>query len=715
MTSVASPSTAMPQRPRRKRAERDRPGYRPDVEGLRAVAVIGVVGYHAAVPFLTGGYVGVDVFFVISGFLITGLLLGQVARDGRFRLRDFYARRARRILPAAAVVMVATAIASAFVLPPLVQRDVSKDIVFSALNVGNWRFIAVQTDYLAAGQAQSPMLHYWSLGVEEQFYLVWAPLALLVVLTARWLRLPRFPALAVTMSAIVAVSLFLCVYWTSRSAPLAYLSSPSRAWQFGVGGLAALATRGLLDRRVPGPARVALGWGGAAAVVGAMVAFSDSTAFPGYAALLPTLGTAAIILAGTSPAGGSVGSLLATPPARAVGRLSYSWYLWHWPVLILFEAVKGPQSWPVKVVLMLASAVPAYLTMRLVENPLRLWPRLSRRPGWSLALGSAAISIPLVAGVALHSDANAVLNPSVSVAVKTTPLVGTTEGVHLLRDPPPPGTPFRPGPADARNDYPQLGYCQVPPQGPLSPECLFGVTTSATRAILFGDSHAAQWFPAVEALALERGWAVEVLTKSGCPAATMTVSSSQLGRVYTECDAWRQNSIERILNEPRPAMIFVSQLRGGYTGDDDLLERSWVTTLNALAGQGVPIIYLRDTPYPGKDIPGCVSGAMDDPNSCAFPRGGSVTPDPVADLVAAHHVQQTYLVDFTDVLCPGEVCEVVRDGILLYRDNSHLTATASALLAPRLEQSLVNQKLLTPADPPSAAAGSAGTSTTSGS
>jgi peptidoglycan/LPS O-acetylase OafA/YrhL len=622
-------------------------------------------------------------------------------------------RRARRILPAAGVVMVATAIASALVLRPLIQGDVSKDIVACALNVGNWRFIAVQTDYLDAGRAQSPMLHYWSLGVEEQFYLVWAPLALLVVLAARRLRLSAFAGLAVTLSAVVGASLFMCVFWTSRSAPLAYLSSASRAWQFGVGGLAALFVRRFPGDRLPGPARAVLGWGGAAAVLGAMVAFTTTTAFPGYAALLPTLGTTAIIVAGTSsPARGSVGSLLATPPVRAVGRLSYTWYLWHWPVLILVEALVGPQSWPVKAALMLASAVPAYLTMRLVENPLRLWPRLSRQPGWSLGLGAAAITIPLVAGLLLHWGAKAALAEPSTVAAA--PLVATTDGVHL-QDPPPSGTPMRPSPGDARNDFPPLGYCQVPPQGPASPECLFGDTASPTRVVLFGDSHAAQWFPAVEALARRRGWAVEVLTKAGCPAAWLTVSNGQLGRVYTECDTWRQSTIQRILNEPKPALIFVSQVHGGYSGDENLLEQAWLTSLNILAGAGAPIIYLRDTPYPNEDVPACVSGAMRDPNSCSFPRAGSIPPDPTADLIGAHLVHQTYLVDLNGVLCPGDWCDVVRDGILIYRDSSHLTATAAALLSARLEKALVSQSVLPEPTEPGVEVGSAGTSTTSGS
>ena len=280
----------------------DEAGFRTDIEGLRAVAILAVLGFHAALPVMPGGYIGVDVFFVISGYLITGMLLGEVEKRGRFSLTRFYARRARRILPAAGVVLVATSVASAVWLSPLRRQDVAYDTIAAALNVSNWRFIAQQTDYLAQGRAESPLLHYWSLAVEEQFYLVWAPLALLIVVLAIRLRRSPVALLTVGVAVLTVVSFVTCLRWTATDVPLAYLGSPSRGWQFGVGALGALAAPAVARywARVRPAVPILLGLAGGAAVLWACVGYDNNTAYPGLAAALPTLGTIAVILADTA-------------------------------------------------------------------------------------------------------------------------------------------------------------------------------------------------------------------------------------------------------------------------------------------------------------------------------------------------------------------------------------------------------------------------------
>ncbi|MDV9200051.1 acyltransferase family protein, partial [Streptomyces sp. Wh19] len=276
-----------------------RAGFRPDIEGLRAVAVLGVLAFHAAVPGLTGGFVGVDVFFVISGYLITGLLLREAVTTGRIRLGEFFSRRARRLLPSAAVVLGAVALAGAWFTVPLRRTELEYDVVAAALSTANWRFVQQQTDYLAAGHDQSPLLHFWSLAVEEQFYLLWAPLiAGFVYAAARAARRGRAVRSVVTaFTAVLALGAFvLSLRWTGDSVSLAYLGTPSRVWQFGVGALLSLLPWHLL--RGPRPLRLLSGWAGAGALVWCMAEYDTSTPYPGYAALVPTLATAAIILAG---------------------------------------------------------------------------------------------------------------------------------------------------------------------------------------------------------------------------------------------------------------------------------------------------------------------------------------------------------------------------------------------------------------------------------
>ncbi|HCU52223.1 MAG TPA: acyltransferase [Micromonosporaceae bacterium] len=649
---------------------------------MRAIAVLTVLGFHAGVPFFAGGFIGVDVFFVISGFLITGLLLSQ----DRIRLGEFYARRARRILPAAAVVLVGTAIASWMLLPPLRQRDVAWDVVGSALNVANWRFIAGQTDYLAAGQAHSPLLHYWSLAVEEQFYLLWAPLLLVISLVSRRLIAP-------VMAVFTAGSFALSLYWTGTSEPLAYLSSPSRAWQFGLGGLLALA---LARQAVTTPQELPLrrrrfqkllwscaGVGGAAAIVVATVVFTPETAFPGWAALLPTLGAVAIIAAGPSS---FVGRFLSLRRVRSLGRLSFAWYLWHWPVLVLAEARLGSLDWGWKLLLVLASAIPAWLTMKLVEIPLRRSKALSVSPRPSLSFGATMVVVPVALALVLGSLATRSMTNFVTTAPAS--LIGAQDGPNLTVVP---ANGIYPAPLEARKDHPQVGECQVEPSAITSPACRFG--SGAERIVLFGDSHASQWFPVALRIAAARGWSVEVLTKSGCPVPQLKVTNPQLGREYRECDQWREHALQRIASGTPPKLIVVGTLNR-YASNAESLVAAWQEPLARLVATGARVAYLRDTPFPAKDVPTCLSGALQSPQVCAFPRDAALWVDPVADEVLAGRHAGAVVVNVNDVLCPGSSCPTVLDGVVLYRDDAHLTNTAVTLLTPRIEQALVGYGVL---------------------
>ncbi len=321
-----------------RRSEQTR--FRPDIEGLRAVAVLAVVLFHADVPGLGGGYVGVDVFFVISRFLITGLLWREANTTGTVRLRGFYGARARRLLPASATVGVITMIASVVLLPPLQVRSVLADGITSALYVGNNWFIMRGVDYFASHKELSPFQHYWSLGVEEQFYLVWPAL----IIGTAWLirrarRRTRAEATSskrpylVVLALVAAVSFALSLAATPWAPAVAFFSLPTRAWQLALGGLVVL-TAGRWRRLAPLPAAIA-GWAGLALILLACTGLSATTPYPGIAALLPTLGAALVIGAGCATPVQGCGRVLAVSPMRAIGRVSYSWYLWHRPVLYL--------------------------------------------------------------------------------------------------------------------------------------------------------------------------------------------------------------------------------------------------------------------------------------------------------------------------------------------------------------------------------------------
>ncbi|MCB5163961.1 acyltransferase family protein [Streptomyces bambusae] len=687
-----------------------RSAFRPDIEGLRAAAVLAVLAFHAELPGFTGGFVGVDVFFVISGYLITGLLVREAITTGRIRLGDFFSRRARRLLPSAAVVLAVVAAAGAWLTVPLQRTDLERDVLAAAVSAANWRFVAQQTDYLAAGHAQSPLLHFWSLAVEEQFYLFWGPLLALLVLvfgTARAARRGRAVRLLVAPAAalLVAASFVLSLHWTDSSASLAYLGTPSRVWQFGIGALLALLPWHLM--RGPRPLRLLCGWAGAAAIAWCVTTYDSGTPYPGWAALVPTLGAAAVILAAIPGRGEryteepfGVGRILARRAPRALGRLSYNLYLWHWPVLVLAGArLGGSLGWPAKTALTLAAVLPAYATMRWVERPLRRSRTVSVHPRRGLAVGVSAIVFPVVLALVVGSTTVRLLGPADPVDPAGLPPGAAAGPALLARTPgvPVADGPVVPGPAQARKDFPPDAGCQVAPAVTRSPECLFGATDSPDRIVLLGDSHAGQWFSPMLALAARRGWALQELVKQGCPLPQVAVHNPQLGRGYRECDTWRADTLERLRRQPRPKLIVIGSLNR-YTADPQRLLAGWEKTLAPLRALGAPIVYIEDTPVPGTDIPACVSGSPDSPADCAFSRTDSRQPDPLARRIAAGALPGVRSISVNPVLCPGTgpTCPAVVDRILLYRDDAHLTNAAAVVLTPRLERLLTESGALPP-------------------
>ncbi|MET9402052.1 acyltransferase family protein [Kitasatospora sp. NPDC002965] len=665
---------------------RTRAAFRPDIEGLRGVAVLSVLAFHATVPAFTGGYVGVDIFFVISGFLITGLLLARP-----IGLWDFASRRARRILPAAAVVLVATALAGGALLDPLRGTDLARDLIASAGQFANWRFVGQQTDYLAAERDPSPLQHFWSLGVENQFYLLWG--VLLLGLARYLVGRRRTAAISVATLAVGGVSLLLCIRWTAGSAPLGYFSTASRLWEFAAGACAALAAPALTARlgrggpgtRLGGWVLRVLGWAGAAAVVIAVFRYDRNTPFPGSAALLPVLGTAAVLLAGPAHRAlgpTDAGRLLATRPLRAAGRLSYAWYLWHWPVLIIAQARYGALPWTTLVLLTAASALPAWLTMRLVEQPLRYGSSPAPRRG--LAVGASALIIPLIAGLTLGGGTVRALGDPNAPAVAP---AGAVDGPGLLA----PGTrvlALTPSLARAREDFPPGKGCEIPLAAENSPRCLFGTESSPDRIVLIGDSHAGQWISAALAMADQRHWALEVLVKPGCPLATLTVRNNVLGRTFEECDRWRENTLTRLAVGPKPRLVLMAGLNR-YGGQDERTE-GWTRTLDRLSALGTPLAYLGDTPMPGKDIPTCLAASDGRSDACFFPRESAFERDPLIDGGLAGRYGVSVL-DLGPLLCPGTGldCPSVLEGVILYRDTGHITDTLARVLAPRLDQALL--------------------------
>ena len=352
------------------------PKYRADIDGLRALAVLSVVAFHAFPTRLAGGFIGVDIFFVISGFLITSLLLKEHARTGRVSLVDFYRRRIRRILPVSLLVLVVTAAIGYLLLPSARALSTLWDGVYSAMFVANWHFALVGTDYLQATNAISPLQHYWSLAVEEQFYFVW-PFLLIVIFALAGRRTLSARALITTVAVSTGVITLGFLAWsvfeTSTSSAIAYFSTGARAWELGIGALLAASAPGIAN--LPAALRPVLAWLGLVLIVASLVLISRDSPFPAPWGLLPVAGSALVIAAGIGSSEQRLLFPLTNPVSRYIGKISYSLYLWHFPVVILLAivfATNSPLYLPLALVLMVALSM---FSFHFVEDPIRhsLW------------------------------------------------------------------------------------------------------------------------------------------------------------------------------------------------------------------------------------------------------------------------------------------------------------------------------------------------------
>ena len=654
--------------------------FRVDIEGIRGVALLLVLAFHSGVPGFEGGFVGLDVFFVLSGFLITGQLISEVDRTGRIRLGAFYARRARRIIPAAAVVLIATAIAGYFLLPALRSYRLTADLLSSALYYANWHFIGQGNDYLALTHGESAAQHFWSLSVEEQFYLVWPLLLVLGAVLARYWRRNRLYICAVVLGAVTLASFAVSAYLTTSDPGVAYMGTHSRAWQFGVGGLLALGASACAAflREHRWLAHL-IGLVGLAGMFLPILWVDRSTPYPGVAALPSTLGGVLLVMAGPASV---VGRTMAFSPFRLVGRWSYAWYLWHWPLLIGVEERYGDQTWQVDLAICGAAGVLAGFTYLLVERPIRRSRTLAKRMPAAGSLGLTATvlaaAVVLVTGsLTAHTlgATNAKADQATFDKVFGAGAAATSGSVQ-------------PSPLRAQGDLPDPPDCIVDHTS-VQKDCVFG-TIGGRSVVLVGDSHAHQWQPAFQDLAELRGWQLTVIAKAGCPIADIATRAGDSSRLsQADCPKWRSEQLERI-EKMKPDLIIATNLRN-YIPDVAEIGSAWNKTLDSFRRSGAKIAYLRDTPAADFDVPECIADSLDDWSRCAFPA--PTFTEPIVTGVAAGRIKDVTILDLNGYLCDGSTCPAVRNGTLLYRDNAHLTARAVRLLDPAVSQAMIEAGL----------------------
>jgi peptidoglycan/LPS O-acetylase OafA/YrhL len=631
--------------------------FRADIEGLRGVAVLLVVGCHCGISWCAGGFVGVDIFFVISGYLITGLLAREYRQTSRVDFAGFFARRARRLLPAYIAMLAATLLAALLFLAPQELVATAHAALAGSLYVSNIFFGHASSDYFAAAVQRNPLLHTWSLGVEEQFYLVWPAL---ILFAGRWGRIR--PAL--WMLGALAAASFACGVLATRDAPaFAFYELPARAWEFAAGGLLALAA--VMPSARTRILAVAGGMVGAAMILGTMLWVKGGSGFPGWIALVPVAGTLLMLFAGVAAPDLGISAVLSTAPLQFLGARSYSWYLWHWPFVVFAELLLPAISVAHRIEAAIASLLMAALTYRWVEQPIRTSRYIARRRNLSLSAAAGVAMLSVGSSAALGSFADRQLN--------------LDERYRAIQA--------------ATVDFGFAAwecYADGPSAKALEAKvCEFGDPRAAHTIVLFGDSHAMQWLNAMRQAADARGWRLVTLVKPGCAASD--INPHNLAAPSDPCKVWRARAIEKIAHLAPFAVVMASYSGATIRGDTPLMPADEVragtrSTLQKLREAGIAVVVLRDSPLPPFNVPACIARAvgkahrMADP--CQFDASGAVNAAAFeAERAAGEGLTDVYYVDMDDLICPGATCPAVQHGKIVYRDDNHLAGSYAESLA----------------------------------
>lgn len=668
---------------------REAEGFRGDINGLRALAIVPVVAFHAGATVLPGGFVGVDVFYVVSGYLITTILVREVERTGSVRLGAFWAKRVRRLGPALALVVAVTLLVSAVVFSPVRWVGLGLDAAAALASLSNVVFASRATDYFAEPDVPSPFLHTWSLGIEEQFYVLWPVLIVAAALVARRSGVGVRRALAVAFCATAALSFVLSVLFTPVEPTWSFYLLPTRAWEFAAAGLLALVPADRLVRSRL--AANAAGGAGLVLLVGSILLIRPEDPFPGWIAAVPVLGTLLLIAAGSRVPGAEpsvVSRGLALRPLQWIGTVSYAWYLWHWPFIVFSTVLVPTDSAAERLVLGSAAGIAALgaaaLTARFVEAPLRFHHRLvpSIRRSF-LVVGSVTAAAVLVSG--------------------TVAAAGTAVTAR---------EPYK-GYADVLAGVPDQSCERTESSAAGRPVCVLGDVDAGRTVMLVGDSHAGHWKAAMGEAAAAEGIRLVVRWRSSCPAAPVVLLDTR-GVRDTECASFQSDTLD-LIAELRPEAVVLSQSAAygarilssaGERIDPEQRHLEWRSAVERLivtaADAGATSSFVVDNPRLDFDPIECVSRlgvALDglttdtvapegrEGLACVEERRDAVDGiealNGVTALVAAEHgLPEPF--DVTDDICDAENCYAQRDGLPIYRDGDHLSAAWTATHVPTL-------------------------------
>ncbi|WP_308286467.1 acyltransferase family protein [Streptomyces griseorubiginosus] len=652
--------------------------YRPDIQGLRAVAIMMVVSMHCGILDIHGG---VDVSFVLSGFLIGSQLLAEIDKTGKVSLTKFWARRFRRLTPPMAIVIVGTAALAWLYGSPLRFRTYIEDGLSASLSFLNWRLVENGTDYFANDGSQTPYQHFWSLGIEEQFYLA-API-LLVVLVWVSRKIFRNRALvALFLTAVIAGSFYLGWKKTSENQPLAYFSTHTRIWEITCGVLLALAAT-QVSRMNTGVAAV-VSWLGLTTVLVTASLISSTTPLPGYAVAGPVIGAVMVIAGGCANPRFGVERLLDNPVLDFVGNVSYGWYLTHWPLLVLWPSITDrdftfEERMRVVVLSFLAAVVLHYAVERRFKKNVSLLDRPWKgvfTGGFTTAgtAGAMVLATIIPLNLATSSSSSTVAagytdKTSVEKATQRTQLSAAAQG----------GLQSAPKNLATRGCIDNFDVAKFV----MRDGCVAGDPKGSKTLVLMGDSHAWQWNDLYDVIGKDLGVRVVTMAKGGCPPQTYRIVNPQLGREYTECDSWRRSAFAELKKIHPDVIVIADRVRG------EANRAGAEASFKVLKDTGAKLVYMTDTPEPGQNIPDCLATHIDKITLCNRQQWQAL--EYTRFRTMEREVAEKYgaeIIDTTPAFCAAGVCPAVIGDQIVYFDNSHITSSYSKTLKPFLEPTL---------------------------
>lgn len=641
-------------------------GVRTDIQALRALAIVSVLVFHVWPERLTGGYVGVDIFFVISGYLITGQLWRQEQRTGKVDFKDFWARRARRLLPASLLVIALTTVATFFFTTASWFNKVHNEAYGATVYVQNWVLIKKVTNYLTDDGTKSPFQHFWSLSVEEQYYIFWPILLFAALLLVRTFpKIFKNKVVLLTLLTVILVASFAFSVWQTRELPKeAYFNTFTRAWEFAAGALLAIATSGANSAEANALAakRSPIWFIAGVLLMGySIFVFTDQTPFPSFWAAIPVLGAVLTLHGGQSASRLVPARVMAIKPIQFLGDISYSLYLWHWPILILAPWIlpTNVDMWG-RFAIVAISIVMGWLSKKYIEDPVRFGWLSTLKPGKQLLASGIAMAVVLVSVFGLNIVAKDQLKNSYGNTQLTPPLSNLDKGVRAA----------------------ESGDCKVSREENKFFTCQKGDPKGSIRVALIGDSHTRQWFVPVDNLAFKYHWNLTMISKSACTVVDADLYPENL--THYSCKGWNQKLQEYLDSQPPFDLIINSNSSLVTQGRADVGE-AFASFVKKATARGTQFLLIHDTPKPKDNFIPCIEmyGAKA-AQRCSIPVAGGLTPaDPMP--AAVKGLKNVIVADFTSLFCSAKTCPPVIGKIIVYRDNSHITSTWAHHLQPQLE------------------------------